>query len=228
MKKIFVVILVLAGVTNLFAGQNDTTYCVNYIASFHTRIYSYNPNLYTIDSDTSNIRQALNDAMLEVWKFPGATEQKDTIVMDSSLWFNLASDFGRIIRVAYIDPRGPGEVGIDSIGLNDIGNNTTPGSDHPKFYTVWNRQIYFDRNNYLADTMLIYYQAYPVKMTGDSTISNVSKRFYNIVVDQAILFFYSGRVGAAVPQITAEAEKRLAYEYARLGIKYESITPEVR
>jgi hypothetical protein len=229
LKKI--TILILAWTTAAIAGgagQNDTTYGVDYLSSFHARIFSYTPNLYTLDADSSELWQSINDALLEVWKFAGATERKDTIAMDSSLWYALASDFGEVARVAYIDPAGAGEIGLDSIGFNDLGKNTTVGTDHPKYYTIWSREIYFDRNNYLEDTMFVYYNSYPAKITGDSTISNVSKAFHNIVVDQAILFFYSGRVGASVPQITAEAKERLAFEYAKMGIKYESITPEVR
>jgi hypothetical protein len=209
-------------------GQNDTTYSIDYISSFHARIVSYSPNLWRIDADTSEIRQAFDDAMLIVSKLEGATERKDTVVMDSSLWYNLPTDFQLIARVSYKDPSGVGEIGLEGILLDDIGKNTMVGTDHPRYYAVWNRQVYFDRNNYLLDTMYVYYNAYSANLASDSVISNVSKRYFNIVVDQAILLFYSGRVGTVVPQILALADKRLAEEYARLGIEYKSITPDVR
>jgi len=166
--------------------------------------------------------------MLEVSKLPRATESVDTIVMDSSFWYALNSDFQMVNWVSYVDPSGSGELGLDSIILGDIGKNTTVGSDHPKYYTIWGRQIYFDRNNYLLDTMYVYYNAYSAQLDSLDSLSNVSKYYFNIVVDQAILFFYAGRVGAAVPQIIAEAEKRLAKEYAALGLEYKSITPDIR
>lgn len=210
------------------AGDNDTTTLTDYITSFQARIISYSPNLWRLDSDSSEIEQAIFDAMLEVSKFPGATQRVDTTVMDSSLWYALPSDFQSMARVAYKDPSGAGEVGVDSILFTKIGRNTVSGSDHPMYYTVWSRNIYFDRNNYLLDTMYIYYNAYPATLDSLLAISNISKYYFNIVVDEAILLFYSGRVGTAVPQIMAQADRRLAREYAKLGIARESITPDVR
>lgn len=209
-------------------GQDDTTIRSDYTDAFQARIFSYTPNLWRIDGDSSEIIQALNDALLEVSKLARATERVDTIVMDSTLWYGLADDFQKVSRVAIKDPTGPGEVGLDSIWGVDIGQNTVAGTGPPKYYTIWNRQIYFDRNNYLLDTVWVYYNAYSANLDLDTTTSNVSKYYFNIVVDEAILNFYGGRVGTAVPQILALADRRLISEYAKLGIQYKSITPDVR
>jgi len=213
--KVILLFLAMTGLA-MAGGQSDTTTLNNYLDAFTARVISYTPNLYRLDSDSSEIKRAINDAMLEVSKLPRATESVDTIVMDSSFWYALNSDFQMVNWVSYVDPSGSGELGLDSIILGDIGKNTTV------------RQIYFDRNNYLLDTMYVYYNAYSAQLDSLDSLSNVSKYYFNIVVDQAILFFYAGRVGAAVPQIIAEAEKRLAKEYAALGLEYKSITPDIR
>ena len=96
-------------------GAGDTTTLGDYLASFETRISSYSPSIYRMDSDSSNVKQSVNDAMLEVSRLPGATEWADSIFMDSSLWYALPVDFGTMARVSYKDPEGHGEVGIDSI-----------------------------------------------------------------------------------------------------------------
>lgn len=210
------------------AGQDDTTTRADYTASFQARIFSFSPNLWRLDGDSSEIIRSLDDALFTVSKLVGATERVDTILMDSTLWYDLAADFQRVNRVTIRDPSGPGEVGLDGIEGNDIGRNTVVSTDPPQFYTIWNRQIYFDRNNYLLDSVWVYYNAYPVVMALDTTTSNVSKYFHNIVVDHAILNFYGGRVGAAVPQILALARQRLTEEYANMGIVYKPITPDVR
>ena len=231
MKAPIIVILIMAMTGFAFAdgaGQNDTTYSVDEISSFHTRVISYSPNLWRLDGDSSEIRQAFDDARLQVSKLAGATERKDTVVMDSSLWYDLSEDYQIVTRVAYNDPSGAGEIGLVRILHDDIGKNTEASTDHPEFYVVYNRQIYFDRNNYKLDDMYVYYSAYSANLASDSAISNVSKRFFNIVVDEAILLFYGGRVGAAVPQILLLANRRLDAEYGRLNIPRESITPDVR
>jgi hypothetical protein len=227
--KLKVIILLLAFSVGAYAaGDSDSTYLSDYISSFQARVISYTPNLWRLDSDSSGIIQAINDAMKDVAKFPRATQSKDTIVMDSSYWYDLPSDFQSMARVSYVDPSGPGELGLDSIIFSDIGKNTTVKDSHPRFYTLWNRRIYFDRNNYNNDTTFVYYNAYAKTLNASDTLSNVSRYFFNIIVDQAILYFYAGRVGPAVPTLMAEAEKRLAAEYAKLGIKEESITPGVQ
>jgi hypothetical protein len=230
-KIVILFLLLISGIayaTGEGVGQNDTTTLDDYLNSFTARVISYNPNIWKIDGDSSEVKRAINDALLEVSKLPGATEWADSIFMDSSFWYDLPEDFQSMARVSYKDPSGPGEAGIDSIIFSDIGKNTLPGEDHPKHYTIWGRKIYFDRNNYLKDTVFIYYNAYSTQIDTLGAISNVSKYYYNIIVDEAILNFYSGRVGSAVPQILALAERRLAKEYAKLGIVRESITPEVR
>jgi hypothetical protein len=230
-KIVILFLLLISGIahaTGEGVGQNDTTTLDDYLNSFTARIISYNPNLWRLDADSSEIKQAFNDAMLEVSKLSGATEWADSIFMDSSFWYDLPADFQSMARVSIMNPLGPGEVGLDSIIIGDIGKNTLVGEDRPKYYTIWNRRIYFDINNYLMDTVFIYYNAYPTKLDTLGAISNVSKYYFNIVVDEAILNFYSGRTGAAVSQILALAERRLAKEYAKMGVEHKSITPEVR
>lgn len=231
--KIAILILLMAGSFGLVrqawaSGDSDSTYLDDYINSFEARVISYTPNLWRLDADSSNIIRAINDAMKVVDKLRGATEAIDTIIMDSSFWYDLNDDFQSVNNVTIEDPKSPGETSIDSIIMGDIGKNTSTGSAHVKYYTIWNRQIYFDRNNFLTDTLYIYYNAYAKSLSKTDTLSNVSRYYFNIIVDHAILFFYTGRVGAAVPQILALADKRLVKNYADMKIPYTLITPDVR
>ncbi len=231
MKYFLIIGLVLAMTISGWTageGQDDFATLGDYFNSFTAKIISYTPNLWRLDADSSNIRQAFNDVMVDVSKLAGATQRVDTIVMDSTFWYNLPSDYQSVVAVAINDPTGGGEYGLDSIIFSDRGKNTLVGEEHPKYYTIFARQIYFDRNNYLEDSVWVYYNAYSKVLSANADTSNISMFYFNVVVDEAIINFYSGRVGSAVPQILALADKRLVQIYKSLNVEYRSITPDVR
>jgi hypothetical protein len=233
MKKLSILILAVLTlpITLMAQGQSDTTILSDYIASFFSRSMSGYSTPWDLDPDSSNVKQAINDALLLIATHPqleDATEAVDTIVTDSSKWYNLPSDFMGETWVSIADPTKNGEIGLTAILKSDIGHKTTSEDKHPRYYAIFAKKIFLDPNNTTGDTVNIYYRPYSAKLTTDSSISNVSKKYFNLAVDLAIVDFFSGRTGADVANVLGLANGRIAAEVAALGIKPESILPNIK
>jgi hypothetical protein len=211
-------------------GQSDTTYRIDLVGDFFTVLGNYSSTAWKIDPDSTNVYRALNTALLRASViFEDACQSKQSyITSDSVDWDTLPSDYMGIIAVTEVDPGKPGEIGVDPEPLNDIGKMTSVNDTKPKYYCVYDHTIYFDPHNNDNDTLFVYYRAYAAKLDSDSAVSNVCKKYNELVVQWAVIEFFAGRQGTAVDRIIALADKRAAELIALLTIKPASIVPDVK
>jgi hypothetical protein len=232
-KLILLLVLILAVGAYAQTGQSDTTTLHDYMVSFLSRSMSGYTTPWDLDPDSSNIRQAINDALLDISTNPvlgDATSGRDTVVIDTptARWYDLPEDFFELTWASMADPTKNGEIGLEEIQKKDIGKKTSGAGQHPKYYVIDGRQIYFDPNNSNADTVFIYYRPYSTTLADTDSVSNVVKKYKTLAVDMAIINFFSGRSGGDVARIIANAKDRIAITAAKLGIKPESVVPDVK
>jgi len=232
MKKLIALLVLILAVSSWGqTGQSDTTTLEDYIASFFSRSMSGYTTPWDLDADSSNVRQAINDALLDISTNPileDATSGRDTIVTDSSRWYDLPVDYFDATWVSFADPTKNGEIGLELIRKSEIGKKTNAAALHPKFYAIDHRQIYFDPDNAADDTVFVYYRPYSAQLDTNGAVSNVVKKYKTLVVDLAIINFFSGRSGADVGLIIANAEKRIAITAVKLGIEPKSVLPDIK
>jgi hypothetical protein len=231
MKKLITLLVLTLAVSSWGqTGQSDTTTLSDYITSFFARSMSGYTTPWDLDPDSSNVKQAINDALLDISTNPvlsDATCGYDTIITDSSSWYALPTDFFDVTWVSIADPSKKGEIGLSEETKKDIGKSTSGTANHIKFYVIDGQRIYFDPNN-AVDTVYVYYRPYSANLTSDSSVSNVMKKYKTLAVDFAIINFFSGRTGSDVSVIIKNATDRIAITAAKLGVKPESILPNVK
>jgi hypothetical protein len=233
MKKLIVLLVMLLAISaSAQTGQSDTTTLQDYIASFMSRSMSGYTTPWDLDPDSSNIRQAINDALLDISTNPvleDATVSYDSIITsDTARWYALPVDFFSATWVSIADPTKNGEIGLEEIRKSEIGKKTSGGATHIKYYVVDGQRIYFDPNNVIGDTVFVYYRSFAAQLDTNEAISNVTKKYKTLAVDMAIINFFSGRSGGDVARIIANAKDRIAITAAKLGIKPESVLPDVK
>lgn len=211
-------------------GQADSLYRIDFTKSFYATVLNYSSTSWKIDPDSSKIEQCLNDVLLSIsYRFKDACQRKDTIVTSSTLWVDPNKDFIDMVWVSVNDPTRKGEIGLTEIAVNEIGMKTSDADTKPTYYAVWGNppKIYFDANNGSGDTLFLYYQARANKLTADSTITNVTKKYFELAVNETIVKFFQFRDGPKVDRIVALAKDRIAEIYAELNMLPPSIKPEI-
>lgn len=215
------------------AGRPDSATLGDYISHFFMRVASYSNKPWRIDTDSSNIRLAIDAALFDISTNPAlsdACRRKATFVTrdDSvSLWAKLPNDCNEVQYVTQPNPSGRGEFALKAIAQDEIGGNTSDNGK-PIYYCVFGDSIYFDPNNQAGDTLFVYYAAYSNKLTADTVVSNVKMRYFNLGVELAIINFYQGRRGADVAGVIAQAKDQIALIATHLGIRPESVLPQIK
>lgn len=184
--------------------------------------YTTQPQQYV---DSASVRDAINEQSLLIsYEFMDAVERWDTISTTGGTYrYALNADCiePRVVWVKKGDAIGDG-AGITRINPEEIGYNTSYDDDPlPKFWSVWGsgtRYLLLDPVQDDADTATVLYRARSNSMSNDTTHSNLSMKYYDLLVLRTIIALMNSNSGSMVDRIYTQAVRK----EAMLNALYES------
>ena len=218
MKKIIIFLLLLSSIAFSVDrdGRSDSFTLGDVLHSVYEGGWGYTSKPYEY-IDSASVRDAINDQTLTIsHEFMDASERWDTVLTTA-----LTSRYA--LNADCIDPitvwvKGAGTdgdgTGITRINLNEVGYNTSLSDDPlPKYWTAagqGTRYLILDAVPNDNDLAFILYRARSNDMASDTVTSNVSIKYYDLLVWRTIISLMNSNSGSMVDRIYQQALQKEA------------------
>jgi len=239
MKKVIVIglVIILAGVIMGVdrAGRTDSFTRSDVIHSVYERGWGFTSTPYKY-VDSASVRDAVDEMDIAISiEFKDACVRWDTIATTANTHrYSLNTDCIEPLFVWVKDggTSGDGDA-MQKIDPNDWGYNTSIGDPLPKQWTFvggsGTKLLLVDPVPSTADTLIIMYRALSNSMAADTTTSNISIKYYELLVLRTLIFLMENNEGTKVDRVYAHAKDREAilmkqYEGDRVG----TIKPDIK